>query len=196
MAKVTKLKHVRQVRQLAEALKEAGWRLTDSIHTASGAELNLGGPNIYICDVDSGQLILVGLAQDAFEQLDRTPQAKELTFEDVCNAFGFLLEDVIKRGKVTPKLREQLTVAAALYIRGTQSFAMVKAMLDRAQFVVLRYGRMGLLRPSPVLTKAHLSPAQVEMFAAQLDAVDRQRHPERFARGKVLPFRVTKKPLQ
>lgn len=85
-------------------------------------------------------------------------------------------------------------MAAGLYIAGTKSYSMMKeAGVSNPQMVVLRHPDASsgahLLRPFPTMATKPLSPSDIEKAASDVLLVDRQNHPERFPRAKVLNFR-------
>jgi hypothetical protein len=189
----TAIRDVAARRRLSEAFRQAGWNL----HSPTGVFQGVpGGPTIYLADVDTGRVFTVVSVKDSVAILSRGFDAKELTQQDINNAFGSLIGDIVTgETRFDAETQNMLTILAVLYIAGTKSYAMVRE-LESPSFLVLRYRdvQLGdnayLLRPCPLMAQKPLSPADIETLANQVLKLDRQNHPERFPRAKVIPFKV------
>lgn len=116
---VTDFERARDQKRLLASLADVGWGVP-----RRGAISQVGGPVVYFCDVDTGRLFMVALAVDAIPQLRTKAQALGLRFSDACDALGTLLGE-LSGGKRTldRQCGNELTVAAGLYIAGTEAYA-------------------------------------------------------------------------
>ena len=185
---VTSLRQAKKKRQLLSRLKKAGW---GKQHIRS--DITPDGPRIYLCDVETGQLFIQALTQDAIRYVQEN---NILDYADICSALGSLLGDVAS-GKVPldAEINSYLISASALYIAGTQSYELMKRSgIEPMQFIVLRYydhsQQCHMLRPNPIMSTAILTPEQIETQAQAVLEHDKQTHPERFKKADVLTFRL------
>lgn len=82
-----------------------------------------------------------------------------------------------------------------MYLAGTQSYAYMKNIgKANGQFIVLRYRDYAngdyLLRPNPVLNDEMLTPQEVEYQVKMILENDKIKHPERFKRADIIPFKI------
>ncbi len=185
---VTSLLQAKKKRKLLNRLKKAGWAKQ---HVRR--DVTPDGPRIYLCDVETGQLFIQALTQDAIRYVQEN---NTLAYADICSALGSLLGD-IANGKVAldEEINGYLISAAALYIAGTQSYQLMRRSgIEPMQFIVLRYydhsQQCHMLRPNPIMSTAILTPEQIEAQAQAVLEHDKQTHPERFKKADVLTFRL------
>jgi hypothetical protein len=139
------------------------------------------GPVIYLCDLASGRLDVLWLSADAFAQLADQAIAMALTFKQACSALCTFM-DQVEKGKLTVagKARDVLVGVAALYLRGTESYAAAKNW-DSVHYIVVRYPPLQpaehFLRPIPVISVQLLTHAEIESAVEKVLQIDRARHP-------------------
>lgn len=186
--RVRNLEAYRRLRALMQRADAAGWTLgippdTDVVPDAVA---------IYLCDYESRQMILVLLKDGALEEAETVAKTARLTFEQICNALGSVMDDVLVQGKLTEETRAALTLSAAAYVRGTKTYEIAQQRQSQAHYLVIRYREQELLRPAALARGDKLlSPAELESFISHMAALDRQAHPEWFAkRAEVIPFRL------
>src|SRR5690554_6228686 len=103
--RVRNLEAYRRLRALMQRADAAGWTLgippdTDVVPDAVA---------IYLCDYESRQMILVLLKDGALEEAETVAKTARLTFEQICNALGSVMDDVLVQGKLTEETRAALT---------------------------------------------------------------------------------------
>lgn len=189
--KVTNIHDAAEHRRVTELFRASGWDLNK---LRGDLAPPAGGPTIYICNVETGRLYAVGTVVDAFERLAETYQKSGVTYQDICDALGSLIDD-LSTDKVPfdHDNQEALTVGSVLYIAGTKSYEVAKSHhFPHPQFIVLclhdpRDGS-NILRPMPLSSPAPLTPEQIEHLATVIIETDKKNHPERFKSAKILPF--------
>lgn len=193
---VTNIADVVKRAELFRALSRAGWRVAEGATSVAAAKI--GGPTIYVTDVATGTLYVVGLTTDAISVLTKQAAEGKVSFRDICDSLGSLIGDLAANKTVLEaETRAMLSAAAALYMAGTKSYELLLSMRpDNHYFMIIRYIDRStgepLLRPTPLLATAPLSPSDVAFAVDQVLAIDRQMHPERFGTAKLLPFRPIK----
>jgi hypothetical protein len=190
---IPSLDNARFNRGFITAFRKSGWDLAD----ISSAH-KLGGPTVYICDVESGGLVVFSAFDRILEQAKSDFQKEGVTFEDICNGFGTLIADFFKQEKqLSEEERQTLGLAALLYISETKSYRyFMDNDITPVQLLILRYkdasNGESLLRPNPIVESGPISPVQVEQIATVVLNEDRKNHPHRFSRTSVLPFKLNK----
>jgi len=182
-------------RRLVEAFSAAGWSMQN--HPTGD---QVGGAVIYHVDIKSGRLYATALTVNAIPIATKINKEIRLTFDNVCDYLGSLLT-ALGSGKVAfdADARNDLTVLSILYIMETNGYATaIKLALPRLQFLVIHMpdasSGQNLLRPVPLNSPDLLSPEQLETVVNRVMELDRQKHPERFLRSKVIPFRLKLQP--
>lgn len=190
---VTQLTTIIERKKFLESFSAAGWNLSRA--TVTNAEI--GGPTIYITDIETGQLLLVALTMNAIPLLTERAREDSVSFGDMCNMLGTLLGDLVtNKIPLDEESRGALTAAAGLYIAGTQGYAMMNNTgVHNGQYLVIRHPDASfpgghILRPVPIRAVKPLSPEDIEAAVEHVLAIDRRNHPERFPRAKVLAFRI------
>lgn len=192
--RVRSLTAYRRLQELVKRASAAGWSL--DVPSPGADEPPDDGAAIYLCDYESGRLILILLRSSAFKQVNQLMERSRFSFEQACNALGSLIDDVIDQNELTEDIRSALTLTAAAYVRGTKTYETLRGQ-SRAQFLVVRYRWAGMLRPAAVVRDGKLlSPEELEAFVANVVAIDRQRHPDWFPRAEVVPFRLREEPIR
>lgn len=190
---ISSLENARFNRGFITSFRKSGWDLAD----ISSAH-KIGGPTVYICDVESGGLVVFSVFDRILEQAKFDFQKEGVTFEDICNGFGTLIADLFKREKQFSEAeRQTLGLAALLYISETKSYSYFKENnISPVQLLILRYkdasNGEALLRPNPIVENGPISPDKVEQIASVVLHQDRINHPHRFSRANVLPFKLNK----
>jgi hypothetical protein len=191
---VVELSQVKKLRRVALVLEKAGWKCGRTPNAGSAPD----GPSIYLLDVATGRQFLMVTRTGSIESdSDRLRKEGFVHTDAVDGVVGIMEELVTGKAPFNDEFRAALYIAAEAYVAGTSSFAMARAQgfLENCSFVILRYedyaNKCKLLRPIIVPYARVLSPEKVQLAAEQALAIDRQSHPERFERAKVLPIRVS-----
>ena len=189
--KVIPLAAAAEFRRTMGDFAEAGWHVEGTKFSMDVA----GGAALYLCDIESGRLVLLTLRRGSLEELARQAQKRGVTFQDACNVCGTLFTDLIEgRRQLSGESKNDLAVAAGLYIVGTQGYALGMPRMTLPQFLVLRvkdHEKGGhLLRPVPLLKASPMTPDELVDAANRTLIEDFTNHPARFGRGRVLPFRL------
>ena len=189
--KVIPLSAAAEFRRAMGDFAEAGWHVEGTKFSVDVA----GGAALYLCDVDSGRLVLLTLRRGSLEELARQAQEHGVTFQEACNVCGTLFTDLIEgRQLLSGESKNDLAVAAGLYIVGTQGYALGMPRMTLPQFLVLRvknHEKGGyLLRPVPLIKASPMTPDELVDAANRTLIEDFKNHPARFGRGHVLPFRL------
>jgi hypothetical protein len=181
------LLRARHAKRTLKRLRKAGWR----VHNPS-LLIGTGGPTVYLCDAPTRRLIVVMLSSEAMPCVRAEFPKSGLSHDQVVVGLEKLVAELAQKPADDPSQR-QLAAATALYLLGTHSYAITQQN-PRAQYLIVRYidasTGQPLLRPHPLLAFHELTPAQVEQAVEELLSLDRQRHPERFPRAPVVPFRL------
>jgi hypothetical protein len=188
---VISLAAVAEFRDTVQAYANAGWHVDGARFVADVA----GSAAVYLIDVEAGRMILVGLKRGALAELAAVAARHTLTFGEICNHFGTLFSDVIEgRTSLIGEAKNDLAAAAGIYIVGTQSYAVGMPRMTLPQFLVLRLPNKEsgghFLRPVPLIKTTPMSPEELVEVTNQTLAYDRAKHPARYGRGQVLPFRL------
>jgi hypothetical protein len=192
--KVIPIAAAAQFREILTSYTDAGW-------SVDGAHFHVdvaGGAALYLCDMEAGQLLLVTLRRGALEQFAEKVRAVGVSFEEACNCLGSLFTELVHgRLALAGATKNDLAIAAGIYIVGTQSYAVGMPKMRLPQFLVIRHpdrevgGHM--LRPVPLIKETPMSPDELVHVVNETLARDRARHPARFGRGQVLPFTLKSK---
>jgi hypothetical protein len=192
--KITPIAAAAEFRAAVQAYEDAGWHVADARFQIDVA----GGAALYLIDIESARIVLVTLKRGALEDLARKVAALGVPFDEACNHFGTLFTWLIEgRTERLGADKNDLAVAAGVYIIGTQSYAVGMPRMTFPQFLVLRLpdrehgGHM--LRPVPLIKAIPMTPEElVEVTNTTLQR-DREKHPARFGRGQVIPFTLKPK---
>lgn len=192
--KVVPLTAAAEFRRAMGDFAEAGWHVDGTPFSVDA----VGGAALYLCDIESGRLVLLTLRRGALEELARQARESGLTFQDACNLCGTLFTELIEgRRQLSGESKNDLGVAAGLYIVGTQGYALCIPRMSLPQFLVLRvkdHEKGGhLLRPVPLLKASPMTPDDLVDAANRTLTQDRLNHPARFGLGQVLPFALKSK---
>jgi hypothetical protein len=189
--KVIPLAAAAEFRRTMGDFAEAGWHVEGTKFSVDVA----GGAALFLCDISSGRLVMLTLRRGSLEDLARQGQERGVTFQDACNLCGTLFTDLIEgRRQLSGESKNDLAVAAGLYIVGTQGYALGMPRMTLPQFLVLRvkdHEKGGhLLRPVPLIKTSPMTPEELVDVANRTLIEDFKNHPARFGRGQVLPFRL------
>jgi hypothetical protein len=194
---VSSFQKAAEFRKLLASLKEAGWLFGAVVTPAETA----AGPMVYVCDVASGTLFLIVLPKDAIERTiaDAKIAGLRLSKDEVeSHATALFTHVASSKTMLAEEEHRYAGTILSLYLAQTTAYARVKANVNNAHFVVVRYrcAKTGIYwnRTVAVLASMQLGPAEIEMVANRVLDTDRQRCPERFPRATVLQFRVSRRP--
>lgn len=174
----------------------SGWQISETKNKESLNTDNADGPTIYFCDIDSSMLYVVGTIKNAVEVLAKETSNANFKFDEICDAVNSLIADLSSgKLKLDNKINHTLATGAVMYLAGTQSYAYMKNIgKANGQFIVLRYRDYAngdyLLRPNPVLNDEMLTPQEVEYQVKMILENDKIKHPERFKRADIIPFKI------
>jgi hypothetical protein len=180
-----------EFRDTVQAYANAGWHVDGANLLADVA----GGAAVYLIDVVAARMILVGLKRGALDELAAVAARHALSFAEICNHFGTLFTNVVVgRTRLVGEAKNDLAAAAGIYIIGTQSYTAGMPLMTLPQFLVLRLPNEETgghyLRPVPLIKATPMSPEELVDVTNNTLAHDRARHPARFGRGQLLPFRL------
>ncbi len=194
--KVTRLKDKKKKKALMDKFMSSGWQISETKNKDALNTDNTDGPTIYFCDIDSSMLYVVGTVKDAVEILAKETSNTNFKFDEICDAVNSLIADLSSgKLKLNNKINHTFATGAVMYLAGTQSYAYMKNIgKANGQFIVLRYRDYAngdyLLRPNPVLNNEMLTPQEVEYQVKMILENDKTKHPERFKRADIIPFKI------
>ncbi len=194
---VTRLKDKKKKKALMDKFMSGGWQINDTKNKGLVVNAdNADGPTIYICDIDSSMLYVVATIKDAVKILEKESTNTKFKFDVICDAVNSLIADLSSsKLKLDGKISNTFATGAVMYLAGTQSYAYMKNIgKANGQFIVLRYRDYAngdyLLRPNPVLSDKMLTPQEVEYQVRMILGNDKLKHPERFKRADIIPFKI------
>jgi|GEM_PF-3271047 len=91
---VRSLTGYRRLQEMTKRAAAAGWELA----VPPGVDEAPTGPATYLCDYQSGRVILVLLKTGAFSDISRLTKNVRFSFQQACNALGSLIDDVVGQG--------------------------------------------------------------------------------------------------
>lgn len=185
MEKVTNIRLARAIRELIKSLDAADWNL----HRPVSSAVELGGPTVYIYDVETGYRQLVIYPKDGLSSIAQKAATLRINFQDSCNYVAVLVGELSNSNtSLGSDAQTALKVATGIYLMGTQIYGSTNSSALPLHYLILRYpdAQTGdyLLRPSGVMTDRMLTPSEIEDCAQELLAIDRMQHPERFVKDK------------
>lgn len=181
-------------RQLLARYGEGAWLLTN----AKRSTIANAGPVIYVCDVESGRVLLLETVAGALQTLSDQANLDETAYEKIRAALSILIDDLLSSSAgIHPDTRRGVIVGAAFCISETRGFDITKHQGAGVQYLLLRYPDTGagrhVLTPMPIF-KAH------PMVAAELDATvshvllsEQVNFPERFAPRQAVRFKESRR---
>lgn len=191
-SKPTQIKDAAAKKATADAFSRAGWK----IHFATTDDASQNGNCIYLCDIDTGYLVVVSVTKPSLSSLKQQTASAPFGFDDICNALGTLLAELAAgRQRFDHHAQQSLGVAASLYMMGTRTYELALSQAQsECQFLVVRYLDISagehVLRPAALPTNRRFSPGDVEGLVERIITMDRQQHPERFPRAAIIPFKA------
>lgn len=191
-SKPVQIKDAAAKKALSLAFQNAGWKI--QFVTTEGVAENANC--IYVCDDETGFIVVTSVTKGSLESLREQAKLAPFGFDDICNALGTLLGELAAGKQALDKTaRESLGAAATLYMLGTRTYAIAveKGQAD-CQFLILRHADASagehVLRPVALPANKRFAPKEIEGVVQRVLAMDRQQHPERFPRAKVVPFKA------
>jgi len=177
--------------KLKTEFKKAGWSVGNT--RIDKADV-VGGPTVYICDVDESYVILLNLAKNSFEMIEAEDSQARVPHHDICQAVGHLITEIVnEKTKLDEELANVLSYGITAYINGTESYAKTLELnFPHPQFIIIHQydhsAKEKVLRPVPLSSPNVLRPDELELFVGKILRMDFEAHPERFKSGKILPF--------
>lgn len=180
-------------RALLAGYGEAAWLLTDPARST----IKDAGPVIYICDVESGRILLLKTAAGALEKLSDQADLDEAAYEKIRAALSLLIGDLLSSAVIHPDTRRGVILGAAFCISETRGFNITKHHGAGVQYLLLRYPDAGtarhVLTPMPAFKTHPIAAAELDSTLVHILASEQLNFPERFARGRALRFKEARR---
>lgn len=193
MGKVIKITDLAEMRRIAKDFEDAGWIVRRPSDSNGMSE----GPSIYLLDIESGRLFLVITQSGGIENNSKHLLRKGFSHRDAIDGLSVVMDKLVT-GEVLfdDEHRGILHLTAEAYIASTRSYATAvqQGYLKSGSFLVLRYqdysNKCSLLRPVLIPNDRVLSPKMIQNAAEIALKIDREAHPERFPRAKVISLQI------
>jgi len=185
-------------RQLFARYGEGAWLLTNP----NRSMVDNAGPAIYLCDVESGRVLLLETAAGALQKLSDQAHLNEMmdetAYEQIRAALPTLIDDLLSGSAgIHADTRRGVILGAAFCISETRGFDITKHQGADVQYLLLRYPAVGaapqVLTPMP-LFKAHpIVAAELEAAVSHVLASEQFNFPERFTPGHAVRFQEVRR---
>jgi hypothetical protein len=181
-------------RQLLARYGEAAWLLTN----AKRATIDDAGPVIYICDVESGRVLLLETVAGALQTLSDQADLDETAYEKIRAALSILIDDLLNSSAgIHPDTRRGVILGATFCITETRGFDITKHQGAGVQYLLLRYPDIGaerhVLTPMPIFKAHPVTTAELDATVSHVLSSERFNFPERFAPGQAVRFKESRR---
>jgi hypothetical protein len=151
------------------------------------------GPAIYICDVNSGRVLVLPTAAGALLNLSEQADVSEADYLNIRTALQVLLQDLLDAtGNIHPDTRRGVIFGAAFCTTETRGFHITRHHGSDVQYLLLRYPDAAtgehVLTPMPMFKAHPISATDLEATATHVLLSEHLNFPERFSGGKPLRF--------